>query len=175
MDENIRYSLWQAGLEMWRDKSLSGVGIGRFQDALASYLPGASTLSVGNLNSHSMFVGLLSQTGTVGLALFVALLWTSARRAWWAHQRHGGLSPPTVWWIVIVLLAIGGAVKDDATEKLLWLALGVAAAYGPMVSPQLSRRSALASAVANALKTGYYSHVLDRAAQLHQAGNGICL
>jgi O-antigen ligase len=67
-----RWLMWQAGLAMWRDHPLTGVGLMDLHALYDRYrLPGA-TERVGHL--HNAFVQILATTGAIGLAAFAWLV-----------------------------------------------------------------------------------------------------
>jgi len=79
-----RGALAYIGWEMFKDKPLFGHGFGHYPLASREYIGEANTtvdlrLARG-LEQHSTFMGLMSETGLVGLGLFIALVigWT-----WW--------------------------------------------------------------------------------------------
>ena len=62
-----RGRIWVAGLELFRDHPIVGVGSGGFARAVKPYLGEART-------AHNAFLNVAAQTGVIGLALFVATL-----------------------------------------------------------------------------------------------------
>jgi N-acetylglucosaminyldiphosphoundecaprenol N-acetyl-beta-D-mannosaminyltransferase len=80
--ESFAYVSWQ----MFKDHPVLGVGFGRFYDRKLPYLSDRSQPieleSIRPLHHHNTFLGLLTETGLVGLAAFVALLAAWARQAW---------------------------------------------------------------------------------------------
>jgi O-antigen ligase len=89
MRQSFAYASWQ----MFLDRPLWGVGFGQFPDAKLPYL---SDRSVGlNLEAirphihHNTFLSLLTETGLIGLGLFLAILAGWARAAWGlCHNRE---------------------------------------------------------------------------------------
>jgi O-antigen ligase len=140
IDNNIRFHLWQAGWAVWRDSPITGVGIGGFAPAAQDYLDFRTQIE--DLPPHNMFVGLLSETGIVGFLLFAVLIGGCMRRAWRAYKRSNPQRPDAsaVWLIAVGLLIAGGLLKDETSEKLLWLALGAAASFRPARAAQRVRR-----------------------------------
>lgn len=76
------YVSWQ----MFKDHPLAGVGFGRFYDQKLPYLADRSQSfeleSIRGLHHHNTFLGLLTETGLVGLAGFCAMLLGWGRCAW---------------------------------------------------------------------------------------------
>ena len=76
------YVSWQ----MFKDHPLAGVGFGRFYDQKLPYLSDRSQSfeleSIRGLHHHNTFLGLLTETGLVGLAAYCAMLVGWGRSAW---------------------------------------------------------------------------------------------
>ena len=62
-----RGRIWIAGIELFRDHPIVGVGAGGFAEAVRPYLGEART-------SHNAFLNVAAQTGVIGLVLFLATL-----------------------------------------------------------------------------------------------------
>lgn len=139
IDENIRYQLWRAGLEMWSDNPIAGVGIGQFPAHLNDYLPGLIPGRVGGLASHNMFVRVLSETGIVGFALFTTMILSGLRnlRRARSNNKRAPFQIAEIWFIVLVIIAAGGFWKDDHADKMLWLFLGIASSFGASLKSQI--------------------------------------
>lgn len=71
---NIRGYLAKAGLRIWRDHPIIGAGIGHFRHLFLTvgYNPGHEWDA--GFNPHNAYVGLLAETGIIGLFLFSAIL-----------------------------------------------------------------------------------------------------
>lgn len=123
----IRYAFWKAGLEMWRDHPIVGVGIGMFPSYLKFY-PNPSYLAVFLKGSvaHNMYISMLAETGIIGFLLFFALLF----RTLWNFQKSRSIVNPeykpivNAWLIVFIILLLGGITKTDQADKILWLSMG---------------------------------------------------
>jgi exopolysaccharide biosynthesis WecB/TagA/CpsF family protein len=85
---SFTYVSWQ----MFRDHPVFGVGFGRFYDRKLPYLSDRSQdfelESIRSLHHHNTLLSVLTETGIIGLAAFVAMLTVWARSAWGlARQR----------------------------------------------------------------------------------------
>ena len=131
VDENIRYSLWYAGFQMWADNPIVGIGMGRFQLELSNYLPGLIPGKFGALSTHNMFVKVLAETGIVGFGLFIAIIWAALRGLRRARppEISSKLHISDVWFAALLVIVLGGLLKDDHADKLFWLFLGIASSY----------------------------------------------
>ena len=122
----LRYKLWDAGFRMWLDHPITGVGIGMYPHELPYYARGIPQYYL-HLVAHSTYVQLLSETGIVGLGLWLTMAAISLRNLWKA-SRIDDLelrSLATVWFIVLVIMLIGGITMTQSAEKLIWICMGV--------------------------------------------------
>lgn len=130
----IRYGLWQAGLRMWINNPVLGVGVGQFTAQLPFYgwnlLPPRYLV----LGAHNMYIAVLSETGLIGFIFFVAMFAASLRYLFLARRS----SLPQVkelamnWMIILILILIAGITKHDQYDKLVWMFVGVSTAIGWM-------------------------------------------
>ncbi len=85
--ESFAYVSWQ----MFKDHPLLGVGFGRFYDQKMPYLSDrrqeVELESIRSLDHHNTFLGVLTETGLVGLAMFCAVLMAWTRHAWLLAKR----------------------------------------------------------------------------------------
>jgi len=90
-----RASFTYVSWKMFLDRPLLGVGFGQFPDAVKPYLSDRSTsLHLENIRDyphHNTFLSLLTETGLVGMGLFVAVLCGWARGAW---RMYSSVSAP---------------------------------------------------------------------------------
>jgi O-antigen ligase len=81
-----RASFVYVSMRMFRDAPLFGHGFGRFYDKKMPYLSDRSQQieleSIRRLDHHNTFFSILTETGSIGLALFIALLAAWGRTAW---------------------------------------------------------------------------------------------
>ena len=122
----LRYKLWDAGFRMWLDHPITGVGIGRFPYELPYYARGIPPHYL-HLVAHSTYVQLLSETGIVGLALWLSMAGVSLVNLWRASQTEDLelKSLARMWFIVLLVLLIGGITMTQSAEKLIWICMGV--------------------------------------------------
>ena len=122
----LRYKLWDAGFRMWLDHPITGVGIGRFPYELPFYASGIPQHYL-HLVAHSTYVQLLSETGIVGLALWLSMAAISLVNLWKASQTEDLelKSLARMWFIVLLVLLIGGITMTQSAEKLIWICMGV--------------------------------------------------
>ncbi|MHC4403822.1 MAG: O-antigen ligase family protein, partial [Planctomycetota bacterium] len=134
------YVSWQ----MFLDRPLWGHGLGQFADAVKPYLSDRSTpLALETIRGqphHSTFLGLLTETGIVGMGLFLAVLAGWAHGAWqlwrnaaapdWARA-HGLVM------LGILGIYVGPALFVDLSysphaHRLIFLLAGVTQGLLPM-------------------------------------------
>ncbi len=138
----VRIYLIRAGLQMFRDHPIAGVGFGGFQHALLtryqSFLPANPPATL----SHSSAVSIMSEQGLIGVLLILAFLFLLAREVIASIRR------PTTWrlWIVIpAVLVVPITLYSQfegrfIEEPYLWLALGLLYAARTLESPSRTFR-----------------------------------
>ena len=132
-----RASFLHVSLNMFRDKPLVGWGFGRFYDAKLPYLSDRTQQieleSIRKLDHHNSFLSVLTETGIIGFALFVAMLSAWGRASWQLYRAknvetwvtaHGLLS------IAALIAYLASAIFHDLTlspseQWLLYLITGV--------------------------------------------------
>jgi O-antigen ligase len=92
MRKSFTYVSWL----MFKDRPLAGFGFGQFASAKLPYLSDRSVdLNLESIRTyvhHNTFLSILTETGLIGLALFVAVFWAWARQAWRLARDDG--APP---------------------------------------------------------------------------------
>jgi O-antigen ligase len=143
-EDNRRY-LIAAGLTMFRDHPVTGVGFGGYQRALLttyrSFLP--ANLKGANLDSvsHSSLVTVMAEQGVLGTLLFLSFLLLLASEAWRARRQGEGWA---LWSVLPAALVIPIFLFSQFegrffTEPYLWLMLGLM--YSAQRRPQLASRT----------------------------------
>ncbi|MEM8864099.1 MAG: O-antigen ligase family protein [Planctomycetota bacterium] len=124
--------------KMFSDHPLWGAGFGRFYDQKLPYLSDRSQSfeleSLRDLHHHNTFLSLLTETGMVGLAAYVAVLGGMLACSWWLsqatnaapHERSLG-----VLGVATVMVYLPSAVFHDLThlhadQWLLFIVAGMA-------------------------------------------------
>lgn len=127
----LRYSLWRAGWRMWLDHPITGVGIGQYNSVLWRYMQDMAGPIRGNASSHNTYVQVLSETGFVGLILFLAMLISAFMHLWPSklHPLNVDVEYRNMWFIILIVISIGGITITDLVSKLLWVVLGVSIVY----------------------------------------------
>ena len=138
----LRYALWKAGLQMWQDHPISGVGIGMFPSLLKNY-PNLKYqyFFTRGLVAHNMYISMLAETGLVGFILFMSIIFKSLMNFWKAGKIADlrFLRIRNVWIIIFVLMLLGGITKTDQVDKLIWLTMGVGVFFNNQMWIQYSR------------------------------------
>lgn len=122
----LRYKLWSAGLRMWLDHPITGVGIGRFPYELPLYGTGIAQNHL-HLVAHSTYVQLLSETGIVGLLIWLSMGVISLMNIWKARHVDdlGQKLLAMAWFTVFLVLLIGALTMTQSSEKLIWICMGI--------------------------------------------------
>ncbi len=133
-----RESFLYVSMHMFHDNPLWGVGFGRFYDQKMPYLSDRrqefELESIRPLHHHNTFLGFLTETGMMGLALFLAVLGGFARSAWRLFRAEG-IDPDvrrlSLWLLGTLVIYISSAAFHDLTlvaseEWLLFTVAGLA-------------------------------------------------
>ena len=130
-EEETRYGLWRAGMDMFQAHPITGVGIGRFRYEIFEYAQYYLNDKYLDLGAHNMYISILAETGLVGFTLFMLML-LSALDSYWKTIRTGTRSEKSIaiiWMIALIILMIGGMTKHDQYEKLLWSTIGASLCF----------------------------------------------
>jgi O-antigen ligase len=133
--DNRKY-LVAAGLNMFRDHPVQGVGFGGYQHALLTtyrgYLPDGYTDSV----SHTSFVTVIAEQGVIGTVLFLAFLIQLGRESLQSMRRRDKwatwITLPAV--LILPIFLFSQFEGRFLQEPYLWMVLGM------LYSAQLSGR-----------------------------------
>lgn len=126
LDDNRRY-LIAAGLAMFKDHPLFGVGFGGYQSSILTtyrrFLPSGYTDSV----SHTSLVTVLAEQGLVGVLLFIGFLIQLARESLAARARRDewALWSSLAAMLVIPIFLYSQFEARFLQEPYLWLSLGL--------------------------------------------------
>ena len=129
-----RLHFWGVAVTMARDEPIFGVGYNGFPVAYDLYDPTAAEFGVAR-GVHSMWMGVLSELGFVGLGLFAAQLWL----AWRACQLSSRLAKvgrirtelghfAGALQVGFVVCAVGGSFVNFQYVEMLWHFVGLSMA-----------------------------------------------
>ena len=125
----IRYSLWNAGLKMWQDHVIGGVGIGMYPSLLQYYALDLPS-HYWNLTAHNTYILVLAETGIVGFILFVGMMVVSFRNfITYKSEEIAKVSLRNTWLITFIVYAIGAATMSAQYDKLLWFLMGASVCF----------------------------------------------
>jgi tetratricopeptide (TPR) repeat protein len=171
-DARGRLIVWQHTLEMVRDHWLMGVGLGSWQYIYPKYDQGDwITHNAAPQRPHNDFIWILSETGIIGLILYIWFLSTLGQTLWQQIKRHP-TKVETLWMfgITIGLVALAGHSffsfprERPAVMFLFWLGVGSIGALGrsDLMPPKPIRSRAIFLASLPLLLCGLtltYSHL----------------
>jgi len=123
LQDNRRY-LIAAGLQMFADHPVVGVGFGAYQHSLVSTYKRFIPANVPNPDtvSHTAFVTVAAELGVAGLVLLFAFLLALARDAYLARQTVWALIPATLIVPIVLYSQFEGRLIE---EPYLWVLLGL--------------------------------------------------
>jgi O-antigen ligase len=110
-----RFDLMKGGLEIWREEPIAGVGLGGFETRFEETLTPLEQRRVRVVISHNAPITILSETGLVGIALFIALI----AGAGWAAVRGSRDEGDAGW----ARWALGAMLAGILVHSLLYAAL----------------------------------------------------
>lgn len=148
-----RESLWKAGIAMFEDKPLTGVGAGEYDYHYRQYVPEwIDRFPRGQ--AHDAWIQMGAQAGIPGILAFAAWLWASLLALWNATRRAtDDLSRLLAWGALAVMLAFTVHSLVDYLNVLSLgiqlsavTAIGLALVPDPLPSLQRRRESLPASA-----------------------------
>jgi O-antigen ligase len=123
-----RLLYFRAGIQMGLDHFVTGVGLGQFDQYVASY---ANLHTVKGSGAHNMYVSIFAEAGSIGLIAFLGFLATSlvatrgCQRPGWSGTRLQRASVNSVE-LGYVALLIGGLFATLEYSKVLWILVALA-------------------------------------------------
>ena len=149
-----RWGLLKAGLGMFIDHPLTGVGAGNFGTVLLNEYPDSeaartvyhlrefsnSTISDHSQAAHNMYVEVASETGIFGLIVYMVFIFGAARNMYLLHYHRGGLQElkklPITFMISILAFAFIGLFLHAQLQKVWWIVIGLSIAYSQIILNQ---------------------------------------
>ena len=111
-----RLSFAVVSWSMFKDSPLWGVGFGQFPTAKLPYLSERVDLPLDNIRPlvhHNTFLSLLTETGIVGLGLFLAILFAWGHHAWLLYRDPA--TPPWACRQAVLFLGVLGLYACQLT------------------------------------------------------------
>lgn len=136
----VRQYLIRAGVAMFQDAPLAGVGLGGFQPQILGpyrgFIP-ADRLSRPTSLEHTELVRVAAETGVVGLAVLLSLFAAAWWTLWRSARGRGSRDRIVAYTLAVLLLLLGLSSQMEArfyTEPYLWLLLGAIAAFARLAA-----------------------------------------
>jgi O-antigen ligase len=129
-----------AGLRMWSDHPLVGVGPDNFEVHYQQYSEAIGTdPRAEQRGAHNLYLESLAETGFLGAMAFIGVLWLSLTGAWRARRRLQGDDALLAEGILVALGAflVCAVTLHSAYARYEWIFLGLGLAAG-----RLARRRA---------------------------------
>ena len=144
-DQSIRarWTETQAAALAFADRPILGVGPENFPLHYQEYAQrigvgvhtrvrsGANRGEIPEREAHNLFVGIAADLGLVGLAVFLAILWTSMSRLARLRRRAAKIDPEVAnyaasFYLALLAYAVTGLFLTLAFERYLWLLVALA-------------------------------------------------
>jgi O-antigen ligase len=143
----VRLLIWRGALELIERHPVLGVGLGNFEFAYAE-VRGVEEWSLSRRDivddAHNEYIHLTAETGLLGLAVFLWLLWRaalSARKVLATPERCEEALPLVAGLAALLLYAgFGFPFKDPTSGAYWWMFLGSLSAL-EMGQPETARRA----------------------------------
>lgn len=134
-----RLNYWSNALSFWSSSPLIGTGIGSFSSL---YLQGRE---IPGTHPHNIALEILSETGLVGLSLFLLFLWSAVRNVRMFRLREDPLYLCIVM-LFVSLVIVRAMLSDDlAYQWELFLAIGLLTLSPASSSTEIERSVAAGS------------------------------
>lgn len=164
----VRIELLKAGVKMFAENMLVGVGVGNFKPLVGSYGGPNTEVQLKHL-AHNTYLEVAAEQGTVGVLMFVALLYTALRALRRIRQQPTTSVDPLVQ---LTAAGVEGGLVGAATAllflsalhvRLFWFTVMVSACM-PALAPAAAdaRRGPRATTLANANAGRLPTVALDR-------------
>jgi putative inorganic carbon (hco3(-)) transporter len=126
--DSVRQYLIGSGLIMFVDHPIFGIGFGTFSQSLLGPYAGLVPVGIDDTASHTSLVTVVAETGLLGLAIVLVIVFSFVRSTWQATTRSTSeralVLAPAIGLIVILLTSqLSGRLFE---EPYLWLFLGLA-------------------------------------------------
>jgi O-antigen ligase len=138
---NERTIIWKAGLDVFRENPINGIGVNAFaptiQRALGTprQIKNAAANNVVELVAHNTFISVLVEEGVVGFLLFIFIL-----AGLWKGIFGLPVAERKLWFVVLLVWTVGVMELTWEYRKPTWLLFGLLAAVTTTV--QIQKRTA---------------------------------
>ena len=122
-DLNGRVAVWVASWNIIQDHPFLGIGIGNFDQAVGL-----------GMSAHNTYVSILTEQGTIGLAIFSVLL-LALFLSMWKMPR----GPKLLWFGVLVCWCIGVTTIDWNSNRITWIVFGLLLTHSAVLAEQVER------------------------------------
>ena len=122
----LRYALWEAAIRMFKEKPVTGVGIGIYRFLVPLYSQDLPFIRGRSIWVHNTYIQILVETGIVGFVLFFGMFINAFFNFLKAKfpPEHDNAKLVRVWFIIFIIMLIGGLTKSDHADKLTWAVMG---------------------------------------------------
>ncbi len=133
---NFRINVWMAVLEMIKDRPFLGIGPGN--NAFNKIYPFYQRPRFSALSAYSIILEVAVETGFIGLACFLWLLFVTLTQGWQALHRLRAIASREAYWLMGAIAALVGMFGHGMVDTVLyrpevntlwWLTFALIASY----------------------------------------------
>lgn len=158
--DNIRLSVWEAGITTFWENPYFGIGAGAYADVVAP-------ISGDSYVAHNIFVSVLVELGGIGLLLFLGMIVYLA-----FATRFMDRNERTIWLVLLLTYAVGGFFLSWEHTKQTWLLVGLLAARAAYFKPVVTERGKATQLPAEVAELVRQQKQLELTRQEEHAGDG---
>lgn len=145
-----RIAIWEAGVQVFVEHPVLGVGAGTYSEAVEPMLGKASL-------AHQTFLSVLVEEGSIGLALYGAMMIAAL---WPIHRMRG--AQRQFWAVLALTLFVGLLPRAWDYAKPSWLLLALAVAQSPGLQRRASAIGQDLQAMPGARPSAWHTAVASR-------------
>lgn len=118
---SLRLGLWDLAMKLWSQNPVVGIGIGQFQ-----------YMNPRGFVVHNMYISVLSETGLIGMVLYVFWLGSTFLgflKVILRSPNRDHVSLATAWFIALIGFCVVSTVDSFQNLKITWLAAGISIVF----------------------------------------------
>ncbi len=134
-----RLLFWRAGIEMFKDHPIIGVGVGQFRYQFKNYV---TVTHLREPDTHNIFIEQLAETGVIGFTIFLLVLFVTFKNFWRASRAS------TRWFAAVGVIGLASFVAVLVQSALLgglgaipiYILFGLASSIEPLIDAKQKKQ-----------------------------------